>query len=119
MRRSKNLNHHHLYVKYALCYRPAPQWESDIQTVPEPAVETPGEVVPAIPSPRISARNRLRCENPVGLLVTDGDCDGDPRSYREALDSSLDRQWRKAMQEEYASLKENDTFTPVADTHGY
>jgi len=37
----------------------------------------------------------------------------DPQSYEEALNSSLRKQWMEAMREEYASLLENHTFTPV------
>jgi hypothetical protein len=41
----------------------------------------------------------------------------DPRSYREALNSPLYKHWKSAMQEEYASLMENDAFTFVKHTN--
>ena len=37
----------------------------------------------------------------------------DPRSYREALECPLHKHWKSAMQEQYASLVENNAFTPV------
>jgi len=40
----------------------------------------------------------------------------DPRSYCEALNSSLNKHWKSAMQEEYSSLMENDAFTLVKHT---
>jgi hypothetical protein len=39
--------------------------------------------------------------------------DTDPRSYHEALNSPLYKHWKSAMQEEYASLVENNAFTLV------
>jgi hypothetical protein len=39
--------------------------------------------------------------------------DTDPRTYREAMACSLQKQWQEAMRQEYASLKKNNTFTPV------
>jgi len=36
--------------------------------------------------------------------------DDNPRSYREAMNGPLQRQWKAAMQQEYASLLENHTF---------
>jgi hypothetical protein len=39
--------------------------------------------------------------------------DTDPRTYREAMACSLRKQWQEAMRKEYASLKKNNTFTPV------
>jgi len=41
----------------------------------------------------------------------------DPQSYREAMNSPLQRQWKAAMQQEYASLLENHTFTPAEYTY--
>ena len=42
--------------------------------------------------------------------------DSDPKSYREALNSPLYKHWKSAMQEEYASLMENNAFTLVKHT---
>jgi len=39
-----------------------------------------------------------------------------PQSYCEAPDSPLHKHWRSAMQEEYASLMENDAFALVKRT---
>jgi hypothetical protein len=39
--------------------------------------------------------------------------DTDPRTYHEAMACSLRKQWQEAMRQEYASLKKNNTFTPV------
>ena len=43
--------------------------------------------------------------------------DDDPQSYREAMCSPLQRQWKAVMQQEYASLLENRTITPVEYSH--
>ena len=40
--------------------------------------------------------------------------DSDPKSYCQAL--TLYKHWKSAMQEEYASLMENNTFTLVKHT---
>jgi len=45
--------------------------------------------------------------------------DQDPQTYEEALHSALHNQWTSAMQAEYASLIENNTFTPVTDTNSH
>jgi len=42
--------------------------------------------------------------------------DSDPRSYREVLNSPLYKHWKSAMQEEYASLMENNACTLVKHT---
>jgi len=42
--------------------------------------------------------------------------DSNPRSYREALNSPLYKHWKSAMQEEYASLMENNAFTLIKHT---
>jgi len=42
--------------------------------------------------------------------------DSDPRSYCEALNSTLYKHWKSAMQEEYASLMENNVITLVKHT---
>ena len=36
---------------------------------------------------------------------------GFPQSYKEAIESNESKHWQKAMEEEMASLKENDTYT--------
>jgi len=46
-------------------------------------------------------------------LAAEVSTDDDLQSYREAMNSPLQRQWKAAMQQEYASLLENHTFTPV------
>jgi len=46
-------------------------------------------------------------------LAAEVSTDDDPRSYREAMNGPLQRQWKVAIQQEYASLLENHTFTPV------
>jgi len=46
-------------------------------------------------------------------LAAEVSTDDDPQSYREAMNSPFQRQWKAAMQQEYASLLENNTFTPV------
>ena len=46
-------------------------------------------------------------------LAAEVSTDDDPRSYREAMNGPLQRQWKDAMQQEYVSLLENHTFTPV------
>jgi len=53
--------------------------------------------------------------NPPDLLAANPS-DSDPRSYREALNSPLYKHWKSAMQEEYASLMENNAFTLVKHT---
>jgi hypothetical protein len=40
--------------------------------------------------------------------------DTDPQTYREPMACSLRKQWEEAMRQEYAWLKKNNTFTPVA-----
>jgi len=53
--------------------------------------------------------------NPPDLLAANPS-DSDPRSYREVLNSPLYKHWKSAMQEEYASLMENNVFTLVKHT---
>jgi len=53
--------------------------------------------------------------NPPDLLAVNPS-NSDPRSYREALNSPLYKHWKSAMQEEYASLMENNAFTLVKHT---
>jgi len=60
--------------------------------------------------PRRITRSQ-RTEELVALVA-----DSDPRSYREALGCPLHKHWKSAMQEEYASLMENDAFTLVKHT---
>ena len=38
---------------------------------------------------------------------------GFPQSYKEAIESNESKHWQKAMEEEMASLKENDTYTLI------
>jgi len=59
---------------------------------------------------RSQSRRAARAGTALAAEVT---TDDDPRSYREAMNGPLQRQWKVAMQQEYASLLENHTFTLV------
>ena len=80
----------------------------DLQSVPDGAPN-------ASPSQhRMLTRSHSRRAARVGTtLAADVSTDDDPQSYREAMNSPLQRQWKAAIQQEYVSLLENDTFTPV------
>jgi hypothetical protein len=84
----------------------------DPQSVPDGAPN-------ASPSqPRMLTRSQSRRAARAGTtLAAEVSTDDDPQSYREAMSSPLQRQWKAAMQQEYASLLENHTFTPVEYTH--
>jgi hypothetical protein len=41
----------------------------------------------------------------------------DPRTYRQAMACNLQKQWKEAMRQEYASLIKNNTFTPVSEAN--
>jgi len=81
---------------------------------PDPQSEPDG-VITAIPSqPRMLTRSQSRREARAGTdLAAEVTTDDDPRSYREAMNGPLQYQWKVAMQQEYVSLLENHTFTPV------
>jgi hypothetical protein len=67
--------------------------------------------------PRMLTRSQSRRAARAGTtLAAEVSTDDDPQSYREAMSSPLQRQWKAAMQQEYASLLENHTFTPVEYT---
>ena len=53
-----------------------------------------------------------------GRRVLTTDSIEDPGSCRDTLNSSLNKQWKEAMRQEYASLIDNSTFTPVTNTNG-
>ena len=64
--------------------------------------------------PRMLTRSQSRRAARAGTtLAAEVSTDDDPRSYREAMNGPLQRQWKDAMQQEYTSLLENHTFTPV------
>jgi len=75
----------------------------------------PDRVITAIPSqPRMLTRIQLRqAARANTALATEVTTDDNPRSYREAMSGPLQHQWKVAMQQEYTSLLENHTFTPV------
>jgi len=81
---------------------------------PDPQSE-PDRVIAAIPSqPRMLMRSQSRRAARAGTaLAAEVTTDDDPRSYREAMNRPLQHQWKVAIQQEYASLLENHTFTPV------
>jgi len=84
----------------------------DPQSVPDGAPN-------ASPSqPRMLTRSQSRRAARAGTtLAAEVSTDDDPQSYREAMNSPLQRQWKADMQQEYASLLENHTFTPVEYTY--
>ena len=51
-------------------------------------------------------------------MLTAGATEDGHGSYRDALNSQLHKQWKEAMRQEYASLIENSTFTPITNTNG-
>jgi len=85
---------------------------------PDPQSESDG-IITAIPSqPRMLTRSQSRRTARAGTaLAAEVTTDDDPRSYREAMNSPLQCQWKVAMQQEYASLLENHTFTLVEHAH--
>jgi len=84
----------------------------DPQSVPDGAPN-------ASPSqPCMLTRSQSRQAASAGTtLAAEVSTDDDPQSYREAMNSPLQRQWKAAMQQEYASLLENHTFIPVEYTY--
>jgi len=78
---------------------------------PDPQSEPDG-VIAAIPSqPRMLTRSQSRRAARAGTtLAAEVTTDDNPRSYREAMNGPLQRQWKAAMQQEYASLLENHTL---------
>ena len=66
--------------------------------------------------PYSNSRSTLPVSDTPDTAVTPNLLHSDPRSYREALNSPLYKHWKSAMQEEYASLMENNAFTLVKHT---
>jgi len=87
-----------------------------LEEAPAPDAQSePDGVIAAIPSqPRMLMRSQSRRAARAGTALTaEVTTDDDPRSYREAMNGPLQPQWKVAMQQEYVSLLENHTFTPV------
>ena len=67
---------------------------------------------------RMLTRSQSRWAARAGItLAAEVSTDDDPQSYREAMNSPLQRQWKAVMQQEYTSLLENHTFTLVEYTY--
>jgi hypothetical protein len=76
-----------------------------------------GDTTAISSQPRMLTRSQSRRAARAGTTLAAEATTEDPQSYREAMSSSLQRQWKAAMQQEYASLLENRTFTPVEHAH--
>jgi hypothetical protein len=76
-----------------------------------------GDTTAISSQPRMLTRSQSRRAVRAGTTLAAEATTDDPQSYREAMSSSLQRQWKAAMQQEYASLLENRTFTPVEHVH--
>jgi hypothetical protein len=76
-----------------------------------------GDTAAISSQPRMLTRSQSRRAARAGTTLAAEATTDDPQSYREAMSSSLQRQWKAAMQQEYASLLENRTFTPVEHAH--
>jgi len=74
--------------------------------------------VPTAHPGRSTAHETTPTARPRRNALTTGSTEDDPGSYRDALNSSLNKQWKEAMRQDYASLIENSTFTPVTNTNG-
>ena len=76
------------------------------------------EMAPTAHAGRSTAHETTPTARTSRNVLTTGSTEDDPGSYRDALNSSLNKQWKEAMCQEYASLIENSTFTPVTNTNG-
>jgi len=76
------------------------------------------EMAPTAHAGRSTAHETMSTARASRNALTTGSTEDDPVSYRDALNSSLNKQWKEAMCQEYASLIENSTFTPVTNTNG-
>jgi hypothetical protein len=85
----------------------------DPQSVPDGAPNAS----PSQPLVLIRSQSRRAARAGTTMAAEVSTDDDDPQSYREAMNSPLQRQWKAAMQQEYASLLENHIFTPVEYTH--
>ena len=109
-----------------------------ISTSVDDTASTPGAAIPEQPdftstevapctttstgqanSPSLRHSMRLRSRSKYGAMFVETNKDrnwtteGDPLSYREALGQSCSEQWKKAIQDEFASLLENHTWDYV------
>jgi hypothetical protein len=64
---------------------------------------------------RLAATGNALVVDPHLLPVKDEG--NDPRTYRQAMACDLQKQWKEAMRQEYASLIKNNTFTPVSEAN--
>jgi len=76
------------------------------------------EMTPTAHTGRSTAHETTPTARASRNTLTTGSAEDDPGSYRDALNSSLNKQWKEAMCQEYASLIENSTYTPITNTNG-
>jgi len=99
----------------------AHRWQNDAQEMAPVAHRGQNgaqEMAPAAHPGRSAAHETAPTARASRNALTTGSTEDDPGSYRDALNSSLNKQWKEAMRQEYASLIENSTFTPVTNTNG-
>lgn len=88
---------------------------------PAPRTEAQSRISASTTIPDTSLRRSTRLEHPSqpAAVVTslqqaeNSETEGDPLSYREALSQLCSTQWKKAMQDEHASLLQNNTWDYV------